>query len=75
MEHTLLAIFIFLQLLITFWAIFDISKSRLKGFYTNSLFLLLIILLPVLGALTYFSVKRYLLLPKRRFALKFSGRD
>lgn len=73
--ETLLAVFIFLQLLITFWAIFDISKSRLKGFYTNTLFLLLVIFLPILGVFAYFLVKRFLILPKRRFAPNFKARS
>lgn len=71
MGQTLLAVFIFLQLLIAFWAIFDISKARLKGFYTNTLLLLLVIFFPLVGALVYFLMKRYLVLPKRRFAPRF----
>lgn len=74
MERYLIASFVLLQLLISFWAIYDISKSRLKGFYSNTLFLLLVILLPTFGALAYFLSKRYLTLPKRRFAPEFNIR-
>lgn len=74
MSTALISVFLFLGLFISFWSIIDLSKTRLKGTYTNTWFLLLVILIPVFGSIVYFLVKRKLQLPKRRFAPNFRTR-
>lgn len=74
MSTALISVFLFLGLFISFWSIIDLSKTRLKGTYTNTWFLLLVILMPVVGSIVYFLVKRKLQLPKRRFAPNFRTR-
>lgn len=74
MNNILIFSFLLLSLFICFWSIIDLSKTRLKGTYTNTWFLFLVILIPVFGSIVYFLVKRKLQLPKRRFAPNFRTR-
>ncbi len=68
-----MVIFIGLSLILWFWALIDISKSRFKMPYGNTLWLFIIILFPVLGVLIYFLAKRKITTKeKRKFNPKFN---
>ncbi len=73
MEYLLLvSVLSILSLILWFWALIDIVKSRFAIQYGNSLWLFLIIILPVIGPLVYFLLKRKMTIKKKRqFKPKF----
>mgnify|MGYP003807322541 CR=1 FL=1 len=73
MEKTLLIIYLSLALILWFWSIHDISKSRFNKPFTGLLWLIIVIILPALGALLYFQLKpRFANKARRRFNPDFS---
>ena len=60
MEKTLIIVLIILALVIVFWAIIDIAKSRFKNPNNRTIWLVVVLLLPILGSILYFQMKRTL---------------
>lgn len=58
MRKYLTATLIILTLTISFWAILDLIKSRFKSPVMKTVWLSLILVFPVIGAIVYFQIKR-----------------
>ena len=58
METTLIIGFVTLTIILWFWAIFDITKSRFKEPKMNTIWLLAVLFFPVLGSILYFQLKK-----------------
>ncbi|HRW63241.1 MAG TPA: PLDc N-terminal domain-containing protein [Bacteroidales bacterium] len=73
MEKTLIIIYISLALILWFWSILDISKSRFSAPFTGLFWLIITIILPAIGPILYFQLKsRFTIKEKRRFNPDFS---
>ena len=69
----LIAVFTILSLILWFWALIDITKSKFIMPYGNTLWLLIIILFPIIGTIIYFLLKRRITSKeKRKFKPKFN---
>jgi hypothetical protein len=56
-----------------FWALIDIAKSRFKNPTMNTVWLLIVLFLPILGSIFYFLLrKKYTTKEKRKFNPNFS---
>ncbi|MBL4604495.1 MAG: PLDc_N domain-containing protein [Flavobacteriaceae bacterium] len=69
MESTLFIGFIILTIVLWFWAIIDITKSRLKNPKMNMVWLIVVLVFPVLGSILYFQLRR---IERRKFQPKFN---
>jgi hypothetical protein len=54
----MMIILLILTILLCFWAIFDISKSKFENQTTNTIWLLIVLIFPILGSIVYFQLKR-----------------
>ena len=62
-----------LTIILWFWTIFDITKSRFKNQTTHTIWLLTVLISPVLGSLLYFQLKRkFIRFETRKFEPKFN---
>jgi len=66
MEKTLIIIYLFLALILWFWSIHDISKSRFNKPFTGLLWMLIVFSLPALGSILYFQLKTAFTRKERR---------
>ncbi|WP_223269169.1 PLDc N-terminal domain-containing protein [Polaribacter sp. IC063] len=65
-------ILLILTILLWFWAIFDISKSKFENQTINTIWLLIVLIFPILGSIVYFQLKRkFIRLETRKFEPKF----
>ncbi|WP_317132305.1 PLDc N-terminal domain-containing protein [Polaribacter sp. IC066] len=72
MESTMMIILLILTILLWFWAIFDISKSKFENQTINTIWLLIVLIFPILGSIVYFQLKRkFIRLETRKFEPKF----
>ena len=60
MEKILAVVLILLTLILVFWAIIDIAKSRFKDPKYRTIWLIVVILFPIIGSILYFQLKRTL---------------
>jgi hypothetical protein len=58
MEPYLVTGFVILGLILHFWALIDLMKSRLKKNQSKIFWFFIVIILPIIGAIIYFQVKR-----------------
>lgn len=58
---------IFLTLILWFKAISDITRTRFKSDKNNRTWFLTVLLIPVLGAILYFSMKKKYIVKKTKF--------
>ncbi len=68
-------IILLLTLIILMWflAIFDITKSKFKKQKSYTIWLLLVLVLPILGSILYFQFKRkFIRFETRKFDPKFN---
>ena len=73
METTLIIGFVILTILLWFWAIIDISRSRFKNPNMNTIWLLAVLFFPVLGSILYFQLrKRFVTKEPRKFQPNFN---
>ncbi|WP_435803305.1 PLDc N-terminal domain-containing protein [Polaribacter sp.] len=64
---------VILTIILWFWAIFDITKSRVKNQTTQKIWLLTVLIFPVFGSLVYFQLKRkFIRFETRKFEPKFN---
>ncbi len=73
METTIIISFIILSMFLWFWAIIDISKSRFKNPTMNTVWYLIVLFSPVIGAIIYFQFrKNYVIKGARKFQPNFN---
>lgn len=73
MEPTIIISFIILSMFLWFWAIIDISKSRFKNPTMNTVWYLIVLFSPVIGAIIYFQFrKNYVIKGARKFQPNFN---
>ncbi|AUC80723.1 PLDc N-terminal domain-containing protein [Lacinutrix sp. Bg11-31] len=73
METTLIIGFVILTIVLWSWAILDIIKSKFKSPIMNIIWLLGVLLLPVLGSILYFQLrKKYVIKEPRKFQPNFN---
>ena len=58
MQTTLIIRFVILTIILWFWAIIDITKSRFKNPNMNTIWLLAVLIFPVLGSIFYFQLRK-----------------
>ena len=76
METTLIIEFVILTIILYFWAIIDVTRSRFKKPNMNTIWLLAVLFFPVLGSILYFQFKRKFVLKKsRKFQPNFNRPD
>jgi hypothetical protein len=64
---------VILTIILWFWAIFDITKSRVKNQTSQKIWLLTVLIFPVFGSLVYFQLKRkFIRFETRKFEPKFN---
>ena len=68
----LLIIAVILVLLLWFWAIWDVSRSRFENTYLKLAWLLAVLLFLVLGSIFYFQLKKNFTIKERKFKPDFS---
>lgn len=70
---TLETALIFLTLILWFWAIMDIARSRFKNLSMKTIWLLIVLFFPILGPIFYFQLrKKFVINQPRRFQPDFS---
>jgi len=69
LELTLFIGFIILAIVFWFWAIIDITRSRFKKPKMTIVWLIVVLVLPVLGSILYFQLRRK---EQRKFQPKFN---
>ncbi len=67
MKITLIFALIFLSLILWFKAIYDITRTKFKSDINNRNWFLIVFLLPVFGAIIYFSMKKKYILSKTKY--------
>jgi hypothetical protein len=73
MEATLIIGFVILTIILWFWAIMDITRSRFKKPNMNTIWLLSVLFFPVLGSILYFQLrKKYVTKEPRKFQPNFN---
>jgi len=73
MENTLIMGCVILTLILWFWAILDIVKSRFKSRVMNVFWFVVVFIFPVLGSIFYFQLrKKYVVNGKRTFNPNFN---
>jgi hypothetical protein len=73
METILMIGFVILTISLWFWAIIDITRSRLKNPNMNTIWLLAVLFFPVLGSILYFQLrKKYVKKEARKFQPNFN---
>jgi uncharacterized membrane protein YhaH (DUF805 family) len=73
MEATLIIGFVILTIILWFWAIMDITRSRFKNRNMNTIWLLAVLFFPVLGSIFYFQLrKKFVTKEKRKFQPNFN---
>ncbi|NRR93565.1 PLDc_N domain-containing protein [Winogradskyella undariae] len=73
METTLIIGFVILTIILWFWAIMDITRSRFKNPTMNTIWLLAVLFFPVLGSIFYFQLrKKYVTKESRKFQPNFN---
>lgn len=66
MDKYFLITFILLSLVLWFWTFFDILKSRFKVPFMSTVWLLIVILVPLLGSIVYLILRKKLINNKNR---------
>lgn len=75
MVITLMIVFVILTLILWFWAISDITRSRFKKSNMNIIWYLVVLSLPVLGSIVYFQLrKKYVPNESRKFQPNFNNK-
>ncbi|WP_338731387.1 PLD nuclease N-terminal domain-containing protein [Mangrovimonas cancribranchiae] len=73
METTLILGFVILTIILWFWAIIDITRSRFKSPNMNTIWLLAVLFFPVLGSVFYFQLrKKFVTKEPRKFQPNFN---
>ncbi|MCF6279670.1 MAG: PLD nuclease N-terminal domain-containing protein [Flavobacteriaceae bacterium] len=73
METTLIIGFGLLTIILWFWAIIDIVRSRFKNRSMNTFWLLAVLFFPILGSIFYFQLKKeYVTKAPRKFKPNFN---
>jgi dolichyl-phosphate-mannose--protein O-mannosyl transferase len=73
MAFALIITLLLLTIILSFWALIDISRSRFKNPNMRTLCLIGVLFFPVLGAIIYFQSKRSLVIKEpRKFQPKFN---
>jgi hypothetical protein len=73
METILIMGLVVLTIILWFWAIIDITKSRFKNQTMKTIWLLAVLFFPVLGSIIYFQFrKKFLAKGPRKFQLNYS---
>lgn len=73
METTLIIGFMILTIILWFWAIIDITKSRFKNSKMNTVWLIGVLFFPVLGSIFYLQLKKkYVTKEPRKFQPNFN---
>ncbi|MFT6869904.1 MAG: hypothetical protein ACJAYY_000149 [Paraglaciecola sp.] len=73
MGTKMILVCVILTIILWFWAIFDITKSRVKNQTTQKIWLLTVLIFPVFGSLVYFQLKRkFIRFETRKFEPKFN---
>lgn len=73
METTLIIGFVILTIVLWFWAIIDITRSRFKKQNLNTIWLLAVLFFPVLGSILYFQLrKKFIRKEPRKFQPNFN---
>jgi len=73
MEAALIIGFLISTIILWFWAILDIIRSRFKNRYMNTIWLLAVLFFPVLGSIFYFQLKKkFVTKEKRKFEPNFN---
>jgi len=73
METTLIMGCVILTVILWFWAIIDIVKSRFKNRIMNVFWFVVVFIFPVLGSIFYFQLrKKYVVNGKRTFNPNFN---
>ncbi|MGB3183492.1 MAG: PLD nuclease N-terminal domain-containing protein [Cyclobacteriaceae bacterium] len=76
METTLIIVFSILTIVLWFWAIIDITRSRFEEPNMNTIWLLAVLFFPVLGSIFYFQLKKkFVTKEKRKFQPKFNRNE
>ena len=66
MEKILVIAFVFLSLILTFWALIDVSRSRFKNSSQRTIWLMIVLFLPIWGPIIYFQIRRKLVTKEKR---------
>ena len=67
---------IILTIVLWFWAIMDITRSRFKNRTMNTVWLLIVLFFPVLGSIFYFQLRKKLINKEpRKFQPNFNKTD
>lgn len=75
MESLLFGIFIVCSLVLWFWAITDITRSRFNRGNQRTAWLLAVLFFPTIGSILYFQLKQRFTTTRRRvFSPDFSNR-
>jgi hypothetical protein len=73
MGTKMILVCVILTIILWFWAIFDITKSRVKNQTSQKIWLLTVLIFPVFGSLVYFQLKRkFIRFETRKFEPKFN---
>lgn len=74
--ETLIIGFIGLTIILWFWALIDITRSRFKNPTMNTVWLLSVLFFPVLGPILYFLMrKKFVTKEPRKFQPNFNRRN
>lgn len=66
MEKIFVIILSLLGTALSFWALIDIVRSRFKDPKLRTIWLVVILFLPIMGSITYFQIKRNLVTREKR---------
>ena len=61
MENFMIIGLIILTLVLVFWAIIDITKSRFKNPTLRTVWLIAVLIFPIIGSILYFQLRRTLI--------------
>ncbi|MGM0634994.1 MAG: PLDc N-terminal domain-containing protein [Bacteroidota bacterium] len=75
LTNVFLIVFIALSMMLWFWALMDIHKSRFKNRSSSFIWFVIVLFFPVLGSIIYFQLRRKLVETKpRKFRPDFHKR-
>ena len=73
MDRNLIIGLIFIAIALWFWAIIDITRSRFKSPFMNTICLLVVLFFPILGSILYLILRKKMIVKeKRKFQPNFN---
>jgi len=73
MDRNIIIGLIFIAIALWFWAIIDITRSRFKNPFMNTICLLAVLFFPILGSILYLILRKKLIAKeKRKFQPNFN---